>query len=262
MKDINNNQTINSTLLYFNPCFRRRIKMPPLVPGAPRPPMSLESPVDFKMLQPCKNLGSGKVRLTYYNPDVSAAEVMVDGNSYPMTKDDDGYWTVEFVTTPGIHVHRYRVDGAVVLNPVMPFAFCAGEPANIFEVVDDGSDFYLIKDVPHGDLRMEYYRSSYTGRWKACWVYTPAGYEQNPEKDYPVLYLQHGAGEDETGWLDMGKANYILDNLIAEGRCAEMLVVMNCGWAIKPGEERTMTGGFQRYGSSGASLITGVKTQP
>jgi len=246
MKNIINNQTINSTLLYFNPAFKRRVPMPPLKPGERRPP--LESPAAFKMLQPCKNLGGGRVMLTYYNPDATTVEVVGGGGSmpgtYPMTKDADGYWTVEFEATPGIHVHRYRVDGAIVLNPVMPFAFCAGEPANIFEAVDDSCDLYLIKDVPHGDLRMEYYRSSYTGRWKACWVYTPAGYEQNPNKTYPVLYLQHGAGEDETGWLDMGKANYILDNMIAEKSCEEMLVVMNSGWAIKPGEERTMTGGF------------------
>jgi enterochelin esterase-like enzyme len=235
-----NNQTINSTLLYFSPCFKRKEKKPPM-PGT-----SLETPA-FKMLQPCKNLGDGRVRITYYNPDAKTAEVFGNGgsmpDSYPMAKDEDGYWSAEFESNPGIHVHRYRVDGAVVSNPVMPYTFNSGEPANVFETVDDGCDWYLMKDVPHGDLRMDYYRSSFTGRWKVCWTYTPPGYEQNLDKKYPVLYLQHGAGEDETGWIDMGKTNYILDNMLSEGKCEEMLVVMNSGFAYKEGVT-DITSGF------------------
>ena len=238
------NQTINSTLLHFAPAFQRRVPAPPPQGGRR---FGFSMPETFKMLEPCKNLGGGRVRLTYYNPDAKSVSVFGIGGSmpgeYPMEKDEDGYWTVEFDATPGIHVHRYRVDGVVTYNPMMPFAFSTQEPCNIFEAVDESCGWYLMQDVPHGDLRMEYYRSSYTGRWKVSWIYTPPGYEEHPEKTYPVLYLQHGAGEDETGWIDMGKVNYILDNMIAEGKCEEMLVVMNSGFAFLPGEAMGIDGG-------------------
>jgi len=230
MNDILNNQSINSSLLHFDPVFKRR-------DPNPRPMgFRMAPPEKFTMLSPCKNLGNNTVRLTYYNPTAKNVEVFWIGgsmpDSYPMTRDEQGYWTVDLTLAPGIHVHRYRVDGTVVINPEMPFCYSCGEPANYFETVDDECDFYMLKDVPHGDLRLEYYRSSYTGRWKACWVYTPPSYESSPDRDYPVLYLQHGAGEDETGWIDMGRANYIADNLIAEGKCEEMLIVMNAGFSF------------------------------
>ena len=235
MKDeLRNNQAVNSTLLYFAPNFTRRVKRPE---GAPR--FSFKMPKTYTQLQPAKTLPNGKTRITYYNPDAETVEVRGLGGSmpdvYPMTKDEDGYWTADLDLAPGTHVHRYYVNGSetAVSNPQMPYCFSCGEPANFFETVGEDSAWYLMQDVPHGDLRMEYYRSSYTGRWKACWVYTPAGYEENPDKKYPVLYLQHGAGEDETGWIDMGKTHLIMDNLIAEGKCKEMLVVMNSGWAFK-----------------------------
>ena len=247
-ENINNNQTINSTLLHFAPAFQRRVPMPPPQGGRR---FGFSMPETFKMLEPCKNLGGGRVRLTYYNPDASSVSVCGIGGSmpgeYPMEKDAEGYWTVEFDATPGIHVHRYKVDGVMTYNPQMPFAFSTQEPCNIFEAVDESCGWYLMQDVPHGDLRMEYYRSSYTGRWKVAWIYTPPGYEENPEKQYPVLYLQHGAGEDETGWIDMGKVNYILDNMIAEGKCEKMLVVMNCGFAFRPEDSFGLdNGGFEQ----------------
>ena len=238
MKDeIRNNQALNSTLLYFAPNFTRRKKTPPLAPGERR---RMAQPKTYTQLQPAKTLPDGKTRVTYYNPD--AKEVFICGiggsmpGKYPMTGDEDGYWTADLDLAPGVHVHRYLVDGVTVSNPQMPYCFSCGEPCNFFETAGEDSGWYLMQDVPHGDLRMEYYRSSFTGRWKACWIYTPAGYEESGE-DYPVLYLQHGAGEDETGWIDMGKTHYILDNLIAEGKCEKMLVVMNSGWSFAEGKE-------------------------
>ena len=237
-QDILKNQTINSTLTFFAPSFEY------VEPNPDPRPFAFVLKETFRMMEPCKNLGGGKVRLTYYNPEAESVSVVGAGGSfpgeYPMTKDDTGYWTVEVETTPGIHVHRYLVDGTLVLNDQMPLVYCAGEPANAFECVDEDCGWYLLQDVPHGDLRMEYYRSSHTGRWKVCWVYCPAGYDEHPEKKYPVLYLQHGAGEDETGWIDMGKMNYILDNQIAAGETEEMLVVMNCGFAFNEDEEMSL----------------------
>ena len=244
-KDILKNQTINSTLTFFAPSFQI---VDPQPDGGP---FAFKLKETFKMMEPCKNLGNGRVRLTYYNPDAKSVIVVGNGGSFPgehpMTKDEAGYWTVEVETTPGIHVHRYLVDGVLVLHDQMPLVYCAGEPANAFECVDDDCGWYLLQDVPHGDLRMEYYRSSHTGRYKVCWVYCPAGYDENPDKKYPVLYLQHGAGEDETGWIDMGKMNYILDNQIAAGETQEMLVVMNYGFALRDDETPALRSpGFEK----------------
>lgn len=77
-----------------------------------------------------------------------------------------------------------------------------------------------------------------TARYRSCFVYTPPGYETHPEKHYPVLYLQHGGGETETGWIWQGKVNYIMDNLIAAGQCQEMILVMNDGYAFLAGRKR------------------------
>ena len=235
MKDeLRNNQSVNSTLLYFAPNFTRRVPRPA---GAPR--FSFKMPKTYTQLQPAKTLPDGKTRITYYNPDAESVEVRGLGGSmpdrYPMTKDTDGYWTADLDLAPGTHVHRYYVNGneTPVSNPQMPYCFSCGEPANFFDTVGEDSAWYLMQDVPHGDLRMEYYRSGHTGRWKACWIYTPPGYEENPDESYPVLYLQHGAGEDETGWIDMGRTNLILDNMIAAGECEKMLVVMNSGWSFR-----------------------------
>ena len=97
-------------------------------------------------------------------------------------------------------------------------------------------DTYALKDVPHGTVHMEIYFSTVTGMWRNCYVYTPPGYDP-ANKKYPVLYLQHGGGEDETGWIWQGKANYIMDNLLAEGKCVEMIIVMNAGYAFKADED-------------------------
>lgn len=235
-KELRNNQAVNSTLLYFAPNFtRRKPASPPEAGGRRRFGFSL--PKTYTQLSPAKTLPDGKTRVTYYNPDAHEVFICGIGGSmpgrYPMTRDEDGYWTADLDLAPGVHVHRYLVDGATVSNPQMPYCFSCGEPANFFETVGEDSDWYLMQDVPHGDLRMEFYRSSWTGRWKACWIYTPPGYEENQDETYPVLYLQHGAGEDETGWIDMGRVNLILDNLIAEGACKKMLVVMNSGWSFR-----------------------------
>ncbi len=244
MMNINWNPAINTTLMHHEGVYKKIEKR---VPGAP---FSFSEPSEFRMFPPAENLGNGRVILRYYAPDAKSVAVVGGGGSFPgthpMTKDEDGYWSVTVTTTPGIHVHRYLVDGVTVLSSSMPLVFAAAEPANAFECVDEDCAWYLQQDVPHGDLRMEYYRSSYTGRWKVAWVYTPAGYDESTE-DYPVLYLQHGAGEDETGWIDMGKAHLILDNMIAAGECEKMICVMNSGWSYREDDERSMmSGGFEQ----------------
>src|SRR5205814_7778015 len=85
------------------------------------------------------------------------------------------------------------------------------------------------KDVPHGEVRIRPYFSKITNAWRRAFIYTPPGYDQNPSQRYPVLYLQHGAGEDERAWSNQGRANLILDNLIAEGKAKPMIIVMDNG---------------------------------
>jgi enterochelin esterase family protein len=103
------------------------------------------------------------------------------------------------------------------------------------EVPEEGADFYSIKNVPHGDIRNEIYFSKTTGKWRNLNIYTPPGYDKSGMEQYPVLYIQHGGGEDERGWAVQGKTNIILDNLIAEGKAKPMLVVIPNGNVSRPG---------------------------
>ena len=98
------------------------------------------------------------------------------------------------------------------------------------EVPEPGTDFYQPKDVPHGDVRIYGYNSKITTQWETVYVYLPPGYDTHPQVRYPVLYLRHGGGENETGWIRQGHANFILDNLIAAGKAKPMIIVMGSGY--------------------------------
>ncbi|QOY90026.1 alpha/beta hydrolase [Paludibaculum fermentans] len=99
-----------------------------------------------------------------------------------------------------------------------------------------GATYYLPQDVPHGQVREIWYNSKVTGTWRHALVYTPPGYDAQIKERYPVLYLQHGGGEDESGWTRQGRANFILDNLIAARKAKPMLVVMANGYARRAGQ--------------------------
>ena len=100
---------------------------------------------------------------------------------------------------------------------------------------EPGADYYEPRTVPHGEVRLRLYQSEVTGAWRRAFVYTPPDYDSNTKARYPVLYLQHGAGGNATGWTRQGRANLILDNLIAAGKAKPMIVVMDTGYATKPG---------------------------
>ena len=184
----------------------------------------------------------GTVVLRFFAPDATCVEVAGIGggmgNTHHVMKrstEEDGWWEITLHDIPeGFHYHEYFVDGNRCLNPHAPIGYGCFRPINYFEMPGEDSSFYYLNDVPHGDIRMEQYRSPVTGRIKACWVYTPPGYEHAHTESYPVLYLQHGVGENETGWIWQGKVNYIMDNLIAAGQCQEMILVMNDGYAFLP----------------------------
>lgn len=144
---------------------------------------------------------------------------------YDMVQSQAGLWQV---TTrpllPGFHYYAIAVDGFVSNDPGSRVFFAAGKEVSGLEVPAPESDFFAIKDVPHGTVRTEWYRSEKTGQTRRIYVYTPPGYDQS-DQHYPVLYLQHGFGEDEAGWSDQGHENFILDNLIAAHKAKPMIVV-------------------------------------
>ena len=166
-----------------------------------------------------------------------AKQVQVDlGKLYDMEKDSEGIWTVTTAPQdPGFHYYSLVIDGFKFADPASESFFGTGRMASAIDIPEDGVDFYDIKDVPHGEIRSRVYFSKTTGTWRNINIYTPPGYDENPNKSYPILYIQHGGGEDERGWAVQGKTNFILDNLIAEGKATPMIVAIPNGNATKPG---------------------------
>jgi len=182
----------------------------------------------------------GRVIFTLKAPEAKSVQVAGgDGlgkGPFPMTKNDDGVWSVTTPpAVPGFHYYWFVLDGVAVNDPGSETYFGYGKETSGIEGPESGVNFYDAKDVPHGEVRTKWYFSKTTGEWRRALVYTPPGYDEAPTTRYPVLVLQHGAGENETGWTKQGRANFILDNLIAEGRAKPMIVVMDCGYATKLG---------------------------
>lgn len=155
---------------------------------------------------------------------------------FPMSKSADGVWRVTLPpVVPGFHYYWFVLDGVAVDDPASDTYFGYGKEVSGVEVPDPQGDFYAVKAVPHGQVREKWYWSRVTGAWRRAFVYTPPGYDENPTRRYPVLILQHGYGEDETGWTRQGRAQFILDNLIAAGKAKPMIIVMDRGYGNKPG---------------------------
>jgi enterochelin esterase family protein len=171
-------------------------------------------------------------------PDAKDVSVNI-GKPLTITKGEDGVWTI--TTSPldvGFHFYRVLIDGASVADPASEI-FRGGGGGGLSSGIEvpTGEDFFELKNVPHGEVRERSYFSKTTQAWRRIFVYTPPDYEQNTAARYPVLYLQHGGGEDERGWPVQGRVSAIMDNLIAEGKARPMLIVMARGYALKPGEE-------------------------
>jgi enterochelin esterase-like enzyme len=154
-----------------------------------------------------------------------------------MERGEGGVWTVTTPPViPGFHYYTLSVDGVQVNDPASDSFVGYGRPTSGIEIPEKGVDFYLPKDVPHGEVRSRWYMSKVTGQTRHVMVYTPPDYDTDQQKRYPVLYLQHGAGEDETGWTRQGHVNFILDNLIAAGKARPMIVAMEKGYASRAGQ--------------------------
>lgn len=179
-----------------------------------------------------------QVRVSIAAPEAKLVQLDIGGKKYDLKKDSTGVWMGE--SSPqdeGFHYYQLNIDGANVPDPGSLYFYGAGRWGSGIEIPAHDKEFYELKNVAHGQLSEKIYFSKITGSWRRCYVYTPAGYEREINKKYPVLYLQHGSGENETGWPVQGKANLILDNLIAERQAVPMIVVMDNGYAVKtPGQ--------------------------
>jgi enterochelin esterase family protein len=179
----------------------------------------------------------GRITLRYRAPNATqvTASGELDGKPHPMTKGDDGVWSVTVgPLQPDIYTYSFNVDGVIALDPRnanTKFGYGNFGAVSIVQVPGNGPQFYDVKDVPHGEVRIRPYVSKTLGVGRTAWVYTPPGYDQG--SDYPVMYLLHGAGDIESGWTMIGRANNILDNAIAEGRATPMVVVMPLGYATQ-----------------------------
>ena len=173
-------------------------------------------------------LPDGKVHFRIIAKD--AKEVVIDrfGTVFPLEPAGDGAWEGTFDLGTGFLYFFLKVDGADVLCPYLPIGYGCCRPMNFVDVpVDDMAGWDDLEGVEHGGVTRYYVKSSVTGKHEICLVYTPPKYD--PQKKYPVLYLQHGYGENETGWIYQGHAGRIADRLLAEGKMEEMIIVMGNG---------------------------------
>jgi len=176
----------------------------------------------------------GRVRASIPAPNANKVRLDIGGVKYDMKKNDAGVWTGESAPQDeGFHYYQLEIDGASVPDPGSLYFYGAGRWGSGIEIPASDKDFYAVKDVPHGLVSENIYFSKLTNSWRRCFVYTPAEYNMDAKKRFPVLYLQHGSFEDETGWCSQGKANLILDNLIADKKAVPMIIVMDNGYAYK-----------------------------
>lgn len=191
----------------------------------------------------------GKVRASILAPLANKVQLDLGGKKYDMVKDDKGVWTGESLAQDeGFHYYQLNIDGASIPDPNSRYFYGAGRLGSGIEVPASDQEFYDLKDVPHGLVSENIYYSSLTKAWRRCFIYTPASYYANNTGRFPVLYLQHGSFEDETGWATQGKANLILDNLIAQKKAKPMIIVMDNGYAFKP--EQNLQSGTATQGIS------------
>ncbi len=196
-----------------------------------------------------------KERRAYFRvvaPTANSVQVDICGKKYDMRRDQKGVWCA--VTDPlvvGFHYYFINIGGVNVIDPATETFFGCNREAGGIEIPegDEGNYYRPQQGVAHGQVRSLYYYANATQEWRHAMVYTPAEYEKG-KKRYPVLYLQHGMGEDETGWSKQGHMQHIMDNLIASGEAKPMIVVMESGDVKAPFRGGDNRQGFSEYGAS------------
>ena len=209
-------------------------KWPPMRLGTARPVKF--APFDPHSGYPVRTDGevleNGDIIFRFYAPEAHSVRVGLGKYNRRVELDlvrrDDGVYEGTMPHNPdfyGFQEVQFYVDGNEALNPHMPVVSGLHRLFNYMELPDPGVPYVLLKDVPHGSINRELYFSKTVGQWQRCLVYTPPGYQEGGE--YPVVYLQDGANGSELTWMYSRKVPYILDNLIAEGKCVPMLAVTN-----------------------------------
>jgi len=203
----------------------------------------------------------GRVRARIVAPQAqSVALEFLGGTKYPLTKGDDGAWVG--ITRPqdeGFHYYQILIDGAGVPDPGTRYFYGGGRWGSAVEIPAKDQDLYALKSVPHGQLREVLYFSKSSNSNRHCFVYTPPEYDKDISKRFPVLYLQHGMGEDETGWGNQGHANLIMDNLIAEGKAKPFIIVMENGGGMGGPRRGGPPGGVAPAGTTNSTPGPGAR---
>jgi enterochelin esterase-like enzyme len=215
------------------------------IPAAGQPASSNVRGAEFPKIHP-----DLRVSFRVKAPTAQKVQVMPGGGMnglgkgpFEMQRSEDGTWTTTIgPVQPGFHYYWLLVDGVAVNDPSSETFFGWARQSSGIDVPDPALTFYEPKDTPHGDVHLHWYRSGVTGQMRRIQVYTPPGYDSNRQMRYPVLYLQHGSGESERGWVAQGRANFILDNLIATGKAKPMIIVMENGYAMLPGGQASPRG--------------------
>lgn len=199
----------------------------------------------------------GRTYFRIYAPDAQKVEISFRGE---MQKGEDGFWTLESKgpEVVGFHYYQVIIDGVSVADPNGKPLFGMGKWVSGIEIPEENGDYYKPKKgVDKGVISESWYYSDIRKEWRRSLVYTPAEYDKNPEKKYPVLYLQHGMGENETSWAVQGKMNFIMDNLIAEGSAVPMIVVMDNGniESFQPRQGEDPNEARKRFGADFPSIL-------
>lgn len=176
----------------------------------------------------------GRIRVSISAPEAQKVQLDLSRKIYDLTRDENGIWTGESdPQDEGFHMYQFIVDGVKVPDPGSSFFYDDGRWGSGIEIPSKDEDFYALKHVPHGQIRENLYYSKVNNSWRRCFVYTPPNYDRDLSHKYPVLYLQHGGGGNETGWPNQGKVNFIMDNLIADDKIAPFIIVMDNGnWSM------------------------------
>ena len=194
------------------------------------------------------------VRAQITAPKATFVGLDIAGKIYAMTKDENGVWTgTSEPQDEGFHYYQLNIDGASVPDPGSKYYYGASRWGSGIDVPAADEDFYTVKNVPQGSVNEVYYWSTVTEKMRHGYIYLPAEYYSNPTKKFPVLYLQHGMGENETGWSAQGKTGIIMDNLIADGKAVPFIIYMDNGLDVRrPGDPAPGQGGFGGQRPQGA----------
>lgn len=194
------------------------------------------APIGVQVFEPIQVADDGTITFRMYAPGAKDVQVVgeivtVTGReSFPMTKDANGVWNAKLSgLLPETYTYSYRVDGAATTDEKNINVKAGPTGVNSWVEMPGSPKFYAYANIPHGRVEISWFRSATLNQVRSLWVYTPPSYDLNPSRRYPVLYLQHGTGDLEDSWTKVGRANFILDNLIAAGKAKPMIIVMPNG---------------------------------